>query len=74
MERLISIPAAPVFCGTGTYATDYGNMPHHLSVKDQRLRAKRECHAQDIHEAKPGPVNPGQAKEIKELSERGRHV
>ena len=74
MERLISLPAAPVFCGPGTYATDYGNMAHHLNVPDQRLRAKRECHEQEVCEAKPERTNPDQAKHIKALSERGKSV
>ena len=72
--RLISMPGAPVFIGTGTYATDYGNMPHHLSPAEQRARANREWHHNELMVAKPAPANPDQVKNIKELSERGKSV
>ena len=74
MGRLISMPAAPVFTGTGTYATDYGNMAHHLNPHDQRVRASRECRERDLMVAKPQLTNPEQKKKIKELSERGKYV
>ena len=74
MERLISLPAHPVFCGPGTYATDYGNMPHHLNPADQRARANREWHHNELMVAKPAQTNPDQVKNIKELSERDKTV
>ena len=73
-ERLISLTGAPVFCGPGTYATDYGNMPHHLNPADQRARANREWHENDLMVAQPGKTNPDQKKEIKKLSERDSSV
>ena len=74
MERLISMPAAPVFHGPGTYATDYGNMAHHLKPLDQRKRARVECYNRELKVATPGLTNPNQEKEIKKLSERGKYV
>ena len=74
MERLISMPGLPVFCGPGTYATDYGNMAHHLKPADQRVRAHREWHENNLMVPKVAPANPQQVKEIKELSERGKSV
>ena len=74
MERLISMPGAPVFTGTGTYATDYGNMAHHLNPHDQRVRASRDCHDNELHVGQPQRTNPEQEKKVKELSERGKWV
>ncbi|KKM60412.1 hypothetical protein LCGC14_1542130 [marine sediment metagenome] len=68
MTRLMSLPASPVFIGTGTYATDYGNMPHHLKPYDQRVRAGNECHRNELRVARPGPTDPKTAHEIKQLS------
>ena len=42
MGKLISRPGHFIFKGTGFYATEYGNQPDNLSVKDQGIRAKRE--------------------------------
>jgi len=74
MERLISMPAAPVFCGPGTYATDYGNMAHHLKPADQRARANREWHDNNLMVSRPQLTNPDQAKEVKKLSQRDTSV
>ena len=74
MERLISLPGAPVFCGPGTYATDYGNMAHHLKPIDQRARANREWHHNKLMVPRAGRTNPKREKEIKELSKRDSSV
>ena len=69
MERLISLPASPVFFGPGTCATDYGNMPHHLKPYDQRIRAGNECHRKGLRVARPSLVDPKTAHEIKQQSQ-----
>ncbi len=68
--RLISLPAQPVFCGVGFYATDYGNMPHHLEPKDQRNRSRMEWHKGHMMVPRPRPISPMEKKQIKELSQR----
>ena len=69
MTRLMSLPASPVFIGPGTYATDYGSMPHHLKPHDQRIRAGNECHRRSLGVARPAPADPKTAHEIKQLSQ-----
>ncbi|KKM71904.1 hypothetical protein LCGC14_1425910 [marine sediment metagenome] len=70
MARLISMPSVPRFNGPGTYSTDYGNGAHRLKPIDQRKRAGRECHRNELRVANPGKTNPLQEKEIRKLSER----
>lgn len=71
MKRQFPLPAPPVFCGPGTYATDYGNMAHHLKPYDQRVRAGNECHRYKLQVARPGPTDPKTANEIAQLHQQG---
>ena len=64
-RRLISMPAEPQIYGPGSYATEYGNKPHHLKPKDQRLRARREWHERDLMVAQPCKTSPELTKHIR---------